>query len=113
MSFAKEFREFAIKGNVVDLQCAGKGEANRSLRLWHLKRQPVPCCESMLLRDNLDEQLMMTNGDSRQQLVSCIGNAERPMAEKHDKDEMGNRDYPASDLHQKSFSIRDRRAQAE
>src|SRR5262245_34985478 len=34
-------RRSVHKGNVVDLQGAGKGEANRSLRLWHLKRQPV------------------------------------------------------------------------
>ena len=44
----------------------GEGETNRGLRLRHLKGQPVFCDEGMFLGDDLYEQIVMLDDDSRQ-----------------------------------------------
>jgi hypothetical protein len=86
---------------------------NRSLLSRRLKGQTIRCDERMLLRDDLCKYIVMPNGDSRQGWVVCVGNTESPVAQKQrDEKKTGERNYPASDWHRKSFSIRDRRAQA-
>ena len=73
--------------NVVDLQRAGKGETYRVLRLGHFKCQPILCDEGMLVGDDLDEKVMVSNGDSRQYRLGRAGDTESFVAKERDKEE--------------------------
>jgi hypothetical protein len=84
---------------VVDLKRGGEGKTNREPRLRRLKGQAVLGNEQMLLRDDLDEQIMMFDGDVRCDLGGGAGYTENAVAEEYEKKKTGKRDSPTSGWH--------------